>query len=81
MAAPVYIAGVGAISAIGNNIAECLQSFEKGHAGMDDHEIAYSVHANKIPVAEVKLSNEELAAKSGLSSTLSRTALLKHDSS
>lgn len=76
MAAPVYIASVGAISAIGNNSQECLQSFEKGRAGMDDLKWLHSEHAKKIPVAEVKLSNEELAAKSGLSSTLSRTALL-----
>ena len=76
MAAPVYIAGVGAISAIGNNTQECLHSFEKGHAGMGDIKFLQSEHAHKIPVAEVKLSNEELAAKSGLPITLSRTALL-----
>ncbi len=76
MGAPVYIAGVGAISAIGNNTRECLASFEKGKAGMADMRYLHSEHANKIPVAEVKLSNKELAAKSGLSSTLSRTALL-----
>src|SRR5471030_1029884 len=32
--APVYIAGLGAITAIGNNVAECLASFEKEQAGM-----------------------------------------------
>jgi len=76
MAVPVYIAGVGAISAIGNNTQECLQSFEKGNAGMGDIKFLHSEHAQKIPVAEVKLSNDELAATSGLPITLSRTALL-----
>src|ERR1700724_3805842 len=32
----VFIAGVGVISAIGNNTAECLLSFENGKAGMDE---------------------------------------------
>ena len=30
MSQPVFVAGVGAISAIGNNIAECLDALENG---------------------------------------------------
>ncbi|MDB5112874.1 MAG: beta-ketoacyl-[acyl-carrier-protein] synthase family protein [Mucilaginibacter sp.] len=73
---PVFVAGVGAITAIGNNVAECLSSFENERAGMGDITYMNTVHQHQIPVAEVKLSNEELAAKAGVSAELSRTTLL-----
>lgn len=76
MIAPVYVAGVGVISAIGNNIAECLYALENGFAGMDEVRFLDTIHRLKIAVAEVKCSNEELAAKAKLSPLLSRTALL-----
>ena len=34
MSETVYVAGVGIISAIGNNVTETLASFERGQAGM-----------------------------------------------
>ena len=40
----VFIAGVGAITAIGNNVAECLSSFEKEQAGMADITYMDTVH-------------------------------------
>ena len=76
MSAPVYVAGVGVISAIGNNTAECLHALENGVAGIGDVTYLDTVHRLKIPVAEVKSNNEELAAKAKLSPLLSRTALL-----
>ncbi|MEO8582167.1 MAG: beta-ketoacyl-[acyl-carrier-protein] synthase family protein [Flavitalea sp.] len=76
MAAPVFIAGLGAISAIGNNVAECVTAFKKGEAGMSNIVYLDSIHRNKIPVAEVKMSNRELASKCSLSPEISRTALL-----
>lgn len=76
MGSPVIIVGVGAISAIGNNIAECITAFKKGEAGMSEIVYLDSIHRSKIPVAEVKLSNRELASRSGLSPEISRTALL-----
>ncbi|MEP7143597.1 MAG: beta-ketoacyl-[acyl-carrier-protein] synthase family protein [Ferruginibacter sp.] len=76
MNAPVFIAGVGAISAIGNNAAECLHSLEKEQAGMGGMEYLDSVHAKALPVAEVKLDNETLAHCLGLSAVVSRTAML-----
>lgn len=76
MSAPVFIAGVGTISAIGNNVAECLASFKNKKAGMADMVYLDSIHKNKLPVAEVKHSNEALASIAGLSAQLSRTALL-----
>ncbi len=76
MNSPVFVAGIGIISAIGNNVAESLAALETETAGMSDIKYLETNHRNKIPVAEVKLSNEELAARAGLSSKISRTALL-----
>ena len=76
MVPDVYIAGVGAITAIGNNVAECLSSFKKEQAGMGEITYLHTVHRNQIPVAEVKLSNKELAAIAGVYPELSRTILL-----
>lgn len=72
----IFVAGVGAITAIGNNISECLSALELGKAGMGYATYLETVHRQKIPVAEVKMSNEELAGLSGFSSQISRTALL-----
>lgn len=72
----VYVAGTGVISAIGNNVEECLASLEKGEAGMGGITMLDTIHRNQIPVAEVKLSNEALAARLNVSPLLSRTALL-----
>jgi 3-oxoacyl-(acyl-carrier-protein) synthase len=76
MSTEVYIAGLGAITAIGNNVAECFAALESGQAGMADITHLESIHRHKIPVAEVKLTNDELAAITGLSSQISRTTLL-----
>ncbi len=73
---PVYIAGAGVISPIGNNVAESLQSLESGLAGMGPMKYLSSFYSGEIPVAEVKMSNDELAAVAGASNKLSRTALL-----
>ncbi len=72
----VYIGGVGVISAIGNNVAENLDALVSGRAGMQAMQRLQSVHKDTLPVAEVSLSNEALAARAGLPDTISRTALL-----
>jgi len=72
----VFIAGAGVISAIGNNVAEHLAAFERGEAGMADISLLDTVHRGQLPVAEVKLSNEELTALTGLPARSSRTAML-----
>lgn len=76
MSQPVFIAGIGAISAIGYNSTECLDSLANGQAGMAEMVYFDSAHREKIPVAEVKLSNDALAIRSGLAETKSRTAHL-----
>ena len=76
MSSKVYIVGLGIISAIGNNVAECLSSLKDEQAGMNDITYLKTIHANEIPVAEVKMDNDELALKAGLSNKVSRTAML-----
>ena len=76
MSAPVFIAGTGIITAIGNNTAENLLSLEQEKAGMNEIQYLDSVHRKRLPVAEVKCSNEELANMAGLPAQVSRTALL-----
>jgi 3-oxoacyl-[acyl-carrier-protein] synthase-1 len=73
---PVYVAGIGAISAIGNNVAESLTALASGEAGINNITYLPTIHKNEIPVAEVKLNNEELALLAGMPGNTSRTALL-----
>ena len=72
----VFIAGIGAVTAIGNNVAECLAAFENGKAGMGDITQMNTIHKGELPVAEVKLTNEELVELTGLPKDISRTTLL-----
>jgi len=76
MANDVFIAGLGAITAIGNNVAECLAALENKEAGIAGITHMDTIYRDKIPVAEVKLTNDELAAMTGLSPLLSRTSFL-----
>lgn len=78
MAASVYIAGVGVITAIGNTASECLASLEHGRAGMGEMTRLESAHRNTLPVAEVKLTSEALAARTGFNPGVPRTALLSY---
>ncbi|MGN6637767.1 MAG: beta-ketoacyl-[acyl-carrier-protein] synthase family protein [Mucilaginibacter sp.] len=78
MSSSVYVAGVGVISGIGNNVAEHLVAFEKERAGMGDITTLNTIHKNELPVAEVKLSNQELIEMSGLPQRSSRTTLLSY---
>lgn len=72
----VYIAGLGVISAIGNNVDEHLEAFKNGRAGMGDITTMDTIHKGKLPVAEVKLTNNQLISLTGLTEHNSRTALL-----
>jgi 3-oxoacyl-(acyl-carrier-protein) synthase len=76
MSAEIYIAGVGVITAIGNNAEECLAAFENERAGMGDITHMTTIHRNQLPVAEVKLTNKELISLTGLPAETSRTTLL-----
>ena len=74
--AAVYVAGVGVVSAIGNNTQSCLHSLEESMAGIGPVTSLHTIHKGTLPVAEVKLNNGELAVLTGLPSQVSRTALL-----
>jgi 3-oxoacyl-[acyl-carrier-protein] synthase-1 len=56
--------------------AECIASLESEQAGMGEMEFLHSKHAGALPVAEVKLSNEAMAQRLGLTKVISRTAML-----
>jgi 3-oxoacyl-(acyl-carrier-protein) synthase len=73
---PVAVAGAGVISAIGNNIRECLAALESGRAGMGDITWLDTVHRGQIPVAEVKADNDRLKDLAGVTGVVSRTGLL-----
>ena len=72
----VFVAGTGIISAIGNNTAECLYALQNDNTGIGNMQNLNSFYKEKFPVAEVKLSNDELAQLTGLPANISRTALL-----
>lgn len=74
--AAVYVAGVGVVSAIGNDTKSCLQSLENGQAGIGPITSLDTIYKDRLPVAEVKLSSHQLAAATGLPANVSRTALL-----
>jgi len=76
MSSTVYIAGAGVISAIGNNTAEHLAAFKQEQAGIADITLLDTIHKGRLPVAEVKLTNEDLIALTGLVNHNGRTALL-----
>lgn len=74
----IYVTGIGIISAIGNNVAETLESFKEKRSGIGELQNIRTRHKDVVPVGEVKFSNDELIKLGGLSadSKNSRTALL-----
>lgn len=76
MGAAVYVAGLGVVSAIGNNTAECLVALKSSRTGIAPIQYLETAHQADFPVGEVKLNNEELAARTGMPAGTSRTAML-----
>lgn len=72
----IYLAGRGAISCIGNNVAENIAALREGSAGLGPIRYLSTAHAASFPVGEVKATNTELAQMAGWSGTNSRTSLL-----
>jgi 3-oxoacyl-[acyl-carrier-protein] synthase-1 len=72
----VYVAGKGVITAIGNNVAETLQSFRQSKSGISHITILPTIHAGTLPAGEIKLTNEQLAELAQLPPSVSRTGLL-----
>ena len=78
MAQRVYITGIGIITALGNNTEENLSSLMEERSGIGEITLIDTIHKGKFPLAEVKLTHEELLDQVGLphKSNLTRTALL-----
>jgi 3-oxoacyl-[acyl-carrier-protein] synthase-1 len=70
----VWIAGVGIITAIGNNVKETLQSLVQCESGIGP--AGYLKTRHSFPVGEVKHDNDSLCKMTGLPSGTTRTALL-----
>jgi 3-oxoacyl-(acyl-carrier-protein) synthase len=71
----VYVAGAGAICAIGNSLPETLRAFQTKSSGIGHITTVDTVHKGVLPVGEVKLSNGALAARTK-QKLFTRTALL-----
>jgi len=73
----IFITGMGAISAAGNNVAELLSSLENRRSGIGPIRHLRTELAGRYPAGEVTSSNEDLAARLGLpAGKHSRTFLL-----
>ena len=72
----VYVVGAGLISAIGMSVEETLLSFKNESSGIGDITLFDSVYRGKLPVGEVKNSNEQLCKKLSVKPHVTRTALL-----
>ena len=73
----IVVTGVGIVSALGIGVEQNLAAICKGESGISASPKLLTT-ANKLPVGELRLSNEELHALLGISHRehLSRTALL-----
>jgi len=56
----VFIAGIGAVSAIGMNADETLSSLKTSRHGVGQVDFIDTIYKGKIPFAEIKKSNREL---------------------
>lgn len=72
----ILVAGSGIISAIGTTEKETLKSFRDHVSGIGRLSLFDSIHKDSLPVAEVKLSNEELADRLSKPVSVTRTSLL-----
>lgn len=74
----VYITGIGTVSAIGNNVADTLDSLKARRHGIGRVSLLQTAHADEIPCGEVKLTDAELAEELGLPADhpMTRTSLL-----
>lgn len=73
----VFVAGAGVISAIGNSLAENMDSFRSHRSGIGPIRHLETKHRSFLPVGEVPLSQAELNRNVGiLTPSLSRTSLL-----
>jgi 3-oxoacyl-(acyl-carrier-protein) synthase len=74
----IYVTGMGMMSAIGNNISQCLDSLMNSRSGIAPITILNTRHQADYVLGEVKMTDEELREKIGVTSErhTTRTTLL-----
>lgn len=74
----IFVTGIGIISAIGRNAREALESLRDSRSGIGPITHLDTIHKAELPVAEVRLSNKELAEMTGVAEyqLTTRTTLL-----
>jgi 3-oxoacyl-(acyl-carrier-protein) synthase len=73
----IFVTGMGAVSAIGNSVAENRQALAKGQTGIGTLELFPTKYAAKLSFGEIKLSNQALQDKlKAHEPELTRTTLL-----
>ncbi|TSA29729.1 MAG: beta-ketoacyl-[acyl-carrier-protein] synthase family protein [Bacteroidetes bacterium] len=74
----IYITGIGIISAIGDNVSSVFSSLETCKSGIGEITLFPTLHQGILPVAEVKLTKDQLLAMTGNSDSceFTRTTLL-----
>ncbi|NQU66298.1 MAG: beta-ketoacyl-[acyl-carrier-protein] synthase family protein, partial [SAR324 cluster bacterium] len=78
MTVRVFVTGMGLISAIGSNIAECMESIANQHSGLGEITVIETRNKGIFPVCEVKRTDQQLKKMAGMDSKkiVSRTLLL-----
>lgn len=76
MSEKVFVAGKGVVSALGIGVEANRDALFRGETGIGAMRFLHSAYATKLPVAEVKKTNEELVAMTGFEPYVTRTALL-----
>jgi 3-oxoacyl-[acyl-carrier-protein] synthase-1 len=78
MVTPVYITGIGIISAIGRSASEVFKSLRGGRSGIGEITLFDTIHKGSLPVAEVKATTRQLLEMAGFleRKDFTRTALL-----
>lgn len=71
----IHITGAGVVSAIGCGMGETLSALRDGRSGIGPVRFL-GTEQTRFPVGEVKLSNVEMASRTGASGDLSRTSLM-----
>jgi len=78
MSKKVYVTGLGMMSAIGNTVAENLDALQRGQSGIGPIRYLNTRHRDKLPVGEIKCSDEAMIEKLNLdkSNPYTRAALI-----
>lgn len=76
MSTKAHIVNTGIITSIGDDTAACLNSLLNGVSGVGKAEYLKTYWKDELPIAEVKKTNEELAAITGIDKSYPRTTLL-----